>query len=106
MSNTPSQVRVEVQLSNGERLIRRFDDCESAWMWERETKRKHKNRRAIADRLSVVYSFYVGCTCHGNTYGGMLTGAERHVDMQWEKLMEFRRAERQPDYKGTVCGGL
>ena len=98
---TTNEIRCVIKLSNGERLAKYFDDVEAAWLWERETRAYHKNRRAKADRLLVEYAFYCGCTSRGNCYGGILSGYRPSaVDMAYEQSLEFTRAKRNPEYLG------
>jgi hypothetical protein len=73
---TSPEVLVKIKLSINGIIEKRFNTCEEAWAWEKEIKHYHTHRRSIKDRQFVWWSFYVGCTCHGNTYGGYLTGSE------------------------------
>ena len=75
MQDNP-EVLVKIKVSGMDILEKRFHTCEEAWAWEKDIKRYHKNRRAVKDRKSVIWSFYCGCTCHGNIYGGYLTGSK------------------------------
>lgn len=75
MQDTP-EILVKICLSKDGVIEKRFNTCEEAWLWEAQTKLYHKNRKLRRDRQFVTWSFYVGCTCHGNTYGGYLTGSE------------------------------
>ena len=73
MQDSP-EILVKIKVTNMEIIEKRFHTCEEAWAWDRDVKRYHNNRRAIKDRKNVIWSFYCGCTCYGNSYGGYLTG--------------------------------
>ncbi len=65
-----------IKFFNGDRITRRFDHCEDAWLWERKTRQLHARRRRKADRLEVMLSLYAGCTINGNCYGAILYGTD------------------------------
>lgn len=100
--DTP-EVLVKLCLANGETLEKRFATCEEAWQWQRETTRKHANRRAIKDRVQTRWSFYCGCTCRGNTYGGWLVGSQSTPgaeNLEWSQMVEVRLAKQRTNWIG------
>lgn len=97
------EVYVVLALGNGEVLSRRFATCEEAWTWQRETTRKHANRRALKDRVQTRWSFYCGCTCRGNTYGGWLVGSQATIgaeNLEMSQAVELRLAKQRPNWIG------
>ena len=75
---TLPEVFVMIKFFNGDRIMRRFDHCEDAWLWERKTRQLHARRRKKADRLEVALSLYAGCTVYGDSYGGILYGSDTY----------------------------
>ncbi len=97
------EVFVKIALVNGQTLEKRFATCEEAWQWQRETTKRHANRRAIKDRVATRWSFYAGCTCRGNTYGGWLVGSQSTIgaeNLEWTKGVELRLARQRPNWIG------
>ena len=67
-------------------IFRRFDECEAAWQFAAECKRKAERRRRIKDRMLCLAAYYYGITTTGKTYCGMLycNGQTiRPADREW-----------------------
>lgn len=97
------EVFVKVALVDGQTFEARFATCEEAWQWQRETSKRHANRRRKADRINTLWAFYAGCTCRGNTYGGFLVGTQStpHAEnLEWTKDVEKRLARQRPNWIG------
>tara|TARA_R110002153_G_scaffold84197_2_gene211014 strand:+ start:6388 stop:6789 length:402 start_codon:yes stop_codon:yes gene_type:complete len=101
INESRNEVSVLIEMQDGEKFTKSFKSCDDAWNWERETKRYHAKRRAIADRRFIETSFSYGCTITGKEYGNVLTNNAGHRqelntkfkldDLKSEARRELRR---------------